>query len=49
MLTLLVVIGALMLRAAWLEIYQQEWLQQQADKRQMRACGDGACLPGDDY
>lgn len=36
MLTLLVVIGALMLRAAWLEIYQQEWLQQQADKRQMR-------------
>jgi len=36
MLALLVVIGALMLRAAWLEIYQQEWLQQQADKRQMR-------------
>lgn len=36
MLALLVVIGVLMLRAAWLEIFQQEWLQQQADKRQMR-------------
>lgn len=36
MLALLVVIGALMLRAAWLEIFQQEWLQKQADKRQMR-------------
>lgn len=36
MLALLVVIGALMWRAAWLEIFQQEWLQQQADKRQMR-------------
>lgn len=36
MLALLVVIGILMLRAAWLEIFQQEWLQQQADKRQMR-------------
>jgi cell division protein FtsI (penicillin-binding protein 3) len=36
MLALLVVIGGLMLRAAWLEVFQQEWLQQQADKRQMR-------------
>ncbi|OQX01666.1 MAG: cell division protein FtsI [Thiothrix lacustris] len=36
LLALLVVIGGLMLRAAWLEIFQQEWLQQQADKRQMR-------------
>lgn len=36
MLALLVVIGILMLRAAWLEIFQQEWLQKQADKRQMR-------------
>ncbi|WML89863.1 penicillin-binding protein 2 [Thiothrix lacustris] len=36
MLALLVVIGILMLRAAWLEVFQQEWLQQQADKRQMR-------------
>ncbi|QQZ30877.1 penicillin-binding protein 2 [Thiothrix subterranea] len=36
MLALLIVIGVLMLRAAWLEIFQQEWLQQQADKRQMR-------------
>lgn len=36
MLALLIVIGILMLRAAWLEIFQQEWLQQQADKRQMR-------------
>lgn len=36
MLALLVVIGVLMLRAAWLEVFQQEWLQQQADKRQMR-------------
>lgn len=36
MLALLVVIGVLMLRAAWLELFQQEWLQKQADKRQMR-------------
>lgn len=36
MLALLVVIGILMLRAVWLEIFQQDWLQQQADKRQMR-------------
>lgn len=36
MLALLVVIGVLMLRAAWLELFQQEWLQKQADKRQLR-------------
>lgn len=36
MLALLVVIGVLMLRAVWLEVFQQEWLQKQADKRQMR-------------
>ncbi|QTR50212.1 peptidoglycan D,D-transpeptidase FtsI family protein [Candidatus Thiothrix anitrata] len=36
MLALLVVIGVLLLRAAWLEIFQQEWLQKQADKRQLR-------------
>lgn len=36
MLALLVVIGILMLRAVWLEVFQQEWLQKQADKRQMR-------------
>lgn len=36
MLALLVVIGILLLRAAWLEIFQQEWLQKQADKRQLR-------------
>lgn len=36
MIALLVVIGVLLLRAAWLEIFQQEWLQKQADKRQTR-------------
>ncbi len=36
MMALLVVIGILLLRAMWLEIFQQEWLQQRADKRQMR-------------
>lgn len=36
MLALLIVIGILMLRAVWLEVFQQEWLQKQADKRQMR-------------
>jgi cell division protein FtsI (penicillin-binding protein 3) len=36
MLALLVVLGVLMLRAVWLEVFQQEWLQKQADKRQMR-------------
>ncbi len=36
MLTLLGVIGILLLRAVWLEVFQQQWLQQQADKRQMR-------------
>ncbi len=36
MLALLVVIGILMLRAVWLEVFQQQWLEQQADKRQMR-------------
>lgn len=36
MLALLVVIGVLMLRAVWLEVFQQEWLQKQADKRQLR-------------
>ncbi len=33
---LLVVIGILLLRAIWLEVFQQDWLQQRADKRQMR-------------
>ena len=36
MMALLVVIGILLLRAMWLEIFQQEWLLQRADKRQMR-------------
>ncbi len=36
MLLLLVVIGILMLRAAYLEIFQQEWLQKKADDRQLR-------------
>lgn len=34
--TLLVLIGVLLLRAVWLEVFQQQWLQQQADKRQIR-------------
>lgn len=33
---LLVLIGVLLLRAVWLEVFQQQWLQQQADKRQIR-------------
>ncbi len=33
---LLVIIGILLLRAIWLEVFQQDWLQQRADKRQMR-------------
>ncbi len=36
MLALIFVIGVLMLRAAWLEIYQQEMLQEKAGKRQNR-------------
>lgn len=36
MLALLVLIGVLLLRAVWLEVFQQQWLQQQADKRQVR-------------
>lgn len=36
MLALIVVIGVLILRAAWLEVYQQEMLQVKADKRQTR-------------
>lgn len=36
MLALLVMLGGLMLRAVWLEVFQQEWLQKQADKRQIR-------------
>lgn len=36
MLALIFVIGVLMLRAAWLEVYQQEMLQEQAGKRQNR-------------
>lgn len=36
MLALISVIGVLMLRAAWLEVYQQEMLQEQAGKRQTR-------------
>lgn len=34
---LLAIIGILLIRAAWLEIFEQEWLQEQADKRQTRA------------
>lgn len=34
MLILLTLIGVLLLRAIWLEIYQRDWLQEQADKRQ---------------
>ena len=33
---LLFLIGVLLLRAGYLEIFQQQWLQKQADKRQMR-------------
>jgi len=36
MLALLLVIGGLMFRAVWLEVFQQQWLQHQADKRQMK-------------
>jgi cell division protein FtsI (penicillin-binding protein 3) len=36
LLALLVVIGVLLLRAVWLEVFQQEILQQRADKRQLR-------------
>ena len=36
MIALIFVIGVLMLRAAWLEVFQQEMLQQRADKRQTR-------------
>ncbi|MDD5392275.1 MAG: penicillin-binding protein 2 [Thiothrix sp.] len=36
MLALLLVIGVLLLRAVWLEVFQQEMLQQQAGKRQLR-------------
>jgi cell division protein FtsI (penicillin-binding protein 3) len=34
MLALLTLIGVLLLRAIWLEVYQRDWLQEQADKRQ---------------
>ena len=33
---LLFLIGVLLLRAGYLEVFQQQWLQKQADKRQMR-------------
>ena len=33
---LLLVIGVLLLRAIWLEVSQQQWLQKEADKRQLR-------------
>jgi cell division protein FtsI (penicillin-binding protein 3) len=36
MLLLLSGLGVLLLRAVWLEVFQQDWLQKQADKRQMR-------------
>lgn len=36
MLALLAVIGVLLLRAAWFEVFQQERLQKQADQRQIR-------------
>ena len=36
MLVLLMGIGVLLLRAGYLEVFQQSWLQAQADKRQMR-------------
>nr|CAA6830229.1 MAG: Cell division protein FtsI [Peptidoglycan synthetase] (EC [uncultured Thiotrichaceae bacterium] len=36
MLALICVIGVLMLRAVWLEVYQQEMLQEKADNRQTR-------------
>ncbi|MEZ5447769.1 MAG: penicillin-binding transpeptidase domain-containing protein [Thiolinea sp.] len=36
MLALIFIIGVLMLRAAWLEIFQQDMLQQRAGERQMR-------------
>lgn len=36
MMALLIVIGVLMLRAVWLEVFQQEMLQKRADKRQTR-------------
>lgn len=36
MLVLLMGIGVLLLRAGYLEVFEQTWLQEQADKRQMR-------------
>ncbi len=36
LIVLLFLIGVLLLRAGYLEIFQQQWLQKQADKRQMR-------------
>jgi len=36
MLVLLMGIGVLLIRAGYLEVFQQSWLQAQADKRQMR-------------
>ena len=36
MLVLMLGIGVLLLRAGYLEVFQQNWLQAQADKRQMR-------------
>jgi len=33
---LLLLIGVMLLRAGYLEVFQQQWLQKQADKRQMR-------------
>jgi cell division protein FtsI (penicillin-binding protein 3) len=36
MLLLFAGLGVLLLRAAWLEVFQQDWLKEKADKRQVR-------------
>ncbi|MEE9303966.1 MAG: penicillin-binding protein 2 [Thiotrichaceae bacterium] len=36
MMVLFVGLGLLLLRAAWLEVFQQDWLKEKADKRQVR-------------
>ncbi len=36
MMVLFVGLGVLLLRAAWLEVFQQSWLKEKADKRQVR-------------
>lgn len=36
LIALLIAIGILLMHAIWLEVFKQDWLQQRADKRQMR-------------